>query len=47
MIYELVRKERAEKAKQVYHEKRDNQMEELLKQNQELQDMVNKMSKAQ
>jgi integrase/recombinase XerD len=47
MIYELVRKERADKAKQVYHEKRDNQMEEQQKEIQMLKDRVNKMSKAE
>ena len=47
MIYELVRKERAGKAKKVYHEKQDKQVEEQQKEIQSLKDMISKMSKAE
>ena len=51
MIYELVRKERAEKAKRNYHDKRGEVLQEQIQSQQEeiqsLKDMITKMSKAE
>jgi len=46
-VYELVRKERADKAKRVYHEKRDKEMEAKQQEIESLKDMITKMSKAE
>jgi hypothetical protein len=47
MVYELVRKERASKAKKVYHEKRDKQVEDQQQEIDSLKDMIKEMSKAE
>jgi len=47
MVYELVRKERASKAKKVYHAKRDKQVEQQQQEIDSLKEMIKKMSKAE
>jgi len=47
MVYELVRKERASKAKKVYHAKRDKQVEQQQQEINSLKEMIKKMSKAE